>query len=159
MVFDSHGIVAGTSYGIAFQIEDFADSSSNDSYNSVPLQFLVRVVPVPAHCNATPTITANVSACVAVTVNVSFTFQITVTTGCRNTTIQDVRRAPPLNMLRTTLTRTTNTTWTFYEVWTADSNQIGAQVYCVTAIDRQDNFRRESSCSVRMLTFSCTLVC
>ncbi|CAF4437927.1 unnamed protein product, partial [Didymodactylos carnosus] len=139
LIFDSTGIAAGTSFAIALQLEDFIDSSNTDAMSSIPVQFLVRVVTAPTNCHSTPTITANVSACVGVTVNIPFTFQITITAGCNATTIQDVRRSPPLSMFRSSLTQTTNnantTVWTFNEVWTPDATQIGAQVYCAVAID------------------------
>ena len=104
--------------------------------SSVPVQFLIYVMPQPT-CSLKPVI-VHLNGCMEVTVGVPLSFNITVINSC-DPNISDlvdliIVSGPP-NIQNDPLTDTpTNDSvdyMTFY--WTPDSTEIGPQQLCLTA--------------------------
>ncbi len=50
LTFDTKNLAVGSYYGVALQIEDYANASSTRPISSTPLQFLIQVVKSTNNC-------------------------------------------------------------------------------------------------------------
>jgi hypothetical protein len=104
--------------------------------SSVPVQFLIYVMPQPT-CSLMPVIVP-VNGCMEVTVGVSISFNITVINNC-NPNVSDladliISNGPSgiqTDLLTDSLTNDSIAYMTFY--WTPDPTQIGPQQLCMVA--------------------------
>lgn len=104
--------------------------------SSVPVQFLIYVMPQPT-CSLAPVIVP-VNGCMEITVNVAISFNITVINNC-DPNVSDLADLilynAPYNIQNDPLTDSpTNDSiayMTFY--WTPDSTEIGPQQLCMVA--------------------------
>jgi hypothetical protein len=104
--------------------------------SSVPVQFLIYVLPTP-ECPEPPMILP-LTDCLEVQVNVSVTFTLYIMDFCNDTisTITDLIPATNINgMQLSNLTNsTTNTSLAYVTLtWTPETDQIGSQQFCAVA--------------------------
>ena len=117
-------------------VEDFYNESSNTSFSSVSIQFLIEIINTPT-CLSKPIISSNLSANTIVQVGISFNFTCNNSIKCPGTTIIDFFRTPPLHMYKSNITfDAVNNISIVTETWTPTNDQIGSQVYCAIATDR-----------------------
>lgn len=136
LVFNTTGKQAGDLYPVAFMVEDYYNESSDTSFSSVSVQFLIQIIPAVT-CYSKPTISSNISANTIVAVGSSIQFTLTMQTNCSGTSIVDLFRASPLNMYKSNLTQVgLSNVWTVTERWTPTSEQTGSQTYCAMATNR-----------------------
>ncbi|CAF0809812.1 unnamed protein product [Adineta steineri] len=74
------GLIPNTWYAVSIQVEDFIDSTSMTPMSSVPVQFLIYVMPTP-DCSITPIIIP-LNGCLEVTAGVMKSFNIFVINKC-----------------------------------------------------------------------------
>ncbi|UJR29331.1 hypothetical protein I4U23_010543 [Adineta vaga] len=138
LTFNSTGKTVGDFYAATLMIEDFANETSNKSFSSIPIQFLIEIVDVPL-CPSKPTISLNLSECVAIQVGIEFNFTVIISQGCPNTPILDLVTLSPLKMSKSSLIRIgASNQWTVSHKWIPMMEQIGSQIYCAMAIDNVD---------------------
>lgn len=136
LTFSATGKTVGDYYAVALMVEDFSNTSTNESLSSVPVQFLIEIVNLSS-CSLKPIIATNLSNCTAIYVGSQFNFTSTITQGCPNTSIDDFYTVSPLNMFQSNLTRNgNNNTWTVIQSWTPTVDQVGLHIYCSVALDR-----------------------
>jgi hypothetical protein len=104
--------------------------------SSVPVQFLIHVLPEPT-CSVAPVIIP-VASCLELTVGVLISFNITALNLCdsNDTVIADIVVASEIIGIQVgNLTNSSTNTSLFYETftWTPQANQIGPQQLCMTA--------------------------
>lgn len=138
LTFSATGKTIGDYYAVALMVEDFSNTSTNESLSSVPVQFLIEIVNASS-CSLKPIISSNLSNCTAIYVGAQLNFTSTITQRCPNTTIDDFYTVSSLNMFQSNLTQNgSNNTWTVTQSWTPTSEQAGLHVYCSVALDRFD---------------------
>ena len=144
------GLVAGASYAVAIQIEDFINSSSNVPMSSVPVQFLIQVLPTP-QCSLLPDFSLS-SNCFEAQTGLAMNFTIQVINNCdpNDAIIADtiVLQSIP-GMTATNLTQASDKSYAWVDYsWTPQSNQLGPQQFCVLAFTRS-----VSVCAVVILCY------
>ena len=118
------------------QVEDFLNSSSTTPMSSVPIQFLVYVLPTPS-CTLLPVIQP-LSECLEVEVGVQRNFTVYILNLCNPTTsiVTDVVDNPGISGMQISnlVNSTLNTSLSFVTLdWTPQTNQIGSQQLCLIA--------------------------
>jgi len=104
--------------------------------SSVPVQFLIYVVPTP-NCSQPPMILP-LTDCLEVQVNETVTFTLYIMDFCNNTisTITDLIPATSINDMQVSdlVNSTTNTSLTYVTLtWTPQIDQLGSQQFCAVA--------------------------
>lgn len=118
-------------------MEDFINSTSVIPLSSIPIQFLVQIVP-PSSCSS-PMITINPSmqSCLAVTVGQSLTLQLIATIYCSgNVSIIDIPIQAFSGLIEGNVYTLNSTTYGKSIYWTPTAAQEGYQMMCAMAIDR-----------------------
>ena len=120
-------------------MEDFIDGSSTTPLSSVPVQFLIYVMPQPA-CAKAPVILP-ISGCLEVQVGVAVTFRLYAMNFCNRTVanLTDIIISDGINgMSVNSLTSVaTNLSLSYVTLtWTPQPNQLGLQELCATAFTR-----------------------
>jgi len=105
--------------------------------SSVPVQFLIYVMPEPT-CSIPPVIIP-LSGCLEVTVNVSNSFNISTLNSCNSSisNITDIVVSLGINgMEASNLTQAVTNLSLYYVTftWTPDENQTGLQELCIFAL-------------------------
>ncbi|CAF4568511.1 unnamed protein product, partial [Rotaria sp. Silwood2] len=123
-------------YAVALQIEDFINTTSNQPMSSVPVQFLIYVLPTP-YCSQAPQILP-LTGCFEVQVNVSVNFTLYTMNFCNRTkvTITDIIFTVDISGMQASslVNSTTNTSLAYVTLnWTPQTNQIGSQQFCAVA--------------------------
>ncbi|CAF3391672.1 unnamed protein product [Rotaria sp. Silwood1] len=130
------GLVPNTWYAVAIQVEDFINSSSNTPMSSVPVQFLIYVMPEP-FCPQSPQIIP-VTDCMEVLTGIAKSFNIYAMTMCDPNDV-DIDEIVVTNgisgMVIGSLTKSSSNSSLSYKTftWTPQANQIGLQELCVVA--------------------------
>lgn len=122
------------------KVEDFINSNTTNPMSSVPVQFLIYVLPTP-NCSISPLILFSNATCMEVSIGVPKIFNITVLNYCdpQIIPITDIIAYPFLDGLQQgNLTNTSSNASLSYVtfIWTPQSNQLGEQVFCFTAYTR-----------------------
>ncbi|CAF3203474.1 unnamed protein product, partial [Rotaria sp. Silwood2] len=117
-------------------IEDFINTTSNQPMSSVPVQFLIYVLPTP-YCSQAPQILP-LTGCFEVQVNVSVNFTLYTMNFCNRTkvTITDIIFTVDISGMQASslVNSTTNTSLAYVTLnWTPQTNQIGSQQFCAVA--------------------------
>ena len=121
---------------LLLQVEDFIDSTSTTPMSSVPVQFLIYVMPEPT-CAQSP-LFIPIQDCLEVTVGVSISFNISVVNLC-NPNITDIAdiivSSENIGVQVSNLTNSLiNASLVFVTLtWTPQANQIGEQQFCLVA--------------------------
>ncbi|CAF4181560.1 unnamed protein product [Rotaria sp. Silwood2] len=128
------GLVPGTWYAVAVQVEDFINESSNTPMSSVPVQFLIYVMPQP-FCQKPPVIVPFVD-CMEVLTGVSKSFSIYAMTMCDPNDVdiaEFVITSGITGMVVGSLTKSTSNSSLSYRnfTWTPQTNQIGLEELCM----------------------------
>ncbi len=120
-------------------MEDFINGTSTTPMSSVPVQFLIYVLPQPS-CSQAPIILP-VSGCLEVRVGVSVSFNLSAQNLCNTSvaTFADIVVSSGI----TGMTKGNLTSWlsnsSFSYVtftWTPQANQVGSQQLCIIAYTR-----------------------
>jgi hypothetical protein len=149
--------------GVAVVIEDF--DSNNQVLSSIPLQFLIEIVPLLTTTTTTTLFTDQVTgtaepgptpppicpfipeyvgdwasgACIGVTSNTMTIIRIVVKVPCENssTSIHDILTISPTGMTKSNITQDPqdNNEYIMYLQWTPQTNQYGIRQVCVTPVD------------------------
>ena len=132
------GLVADAWYAVAVQVEDFIDSSSNVSMSSVPVQFLIHVLPLPL-CPVPPDFSVS-SRCFDAQIGVPMNFTIHIINSCdpddANISVIIVSQSIP-GVTASALTQAADKTYAWIDYsWTPQTNQQGSQQFCVIAFTR-----------------------
>ncbi|CAF1245134.1 unnamed protein product, partial [Rotaria sordida] len=130
------GMVPDRWYAIAIQVEDFINSTSTTALSSVPVQFLIYVMPEPT-CSTSPTIIP-LKGCLEVKVGVMKTFNISVVNQCdpTETDITDLFVSNSISgMVAGNLTSSPTNDSLLYVIftWTPQLSQLGSQILCTIA--------------------------
>lgn len=110
--------------------------------SSVPVQFLIHVLPTP-YCSLLPVFNP-ITGCLEVQVNVPFTFDLYVNNSC-NPTIANVTdivvSTPIIGVTDSNFTSSSDGSFAFVTFnWTPQPNQIGPQQLCTVAFARFNIF-------------------
>jgi hypothetical protein len=121
------------------QVEDFINSTSTTPLSSVPVQFLIYVLPQPA-CSQLPIILP-LDRCLEVQIGTSITFSLYAMNLCNKTisTITTILVSNGINgMTASNLTASsTNSSLSYVTyTWTPQANQFGLQELCTVAYTR-----------------------
>lgn len=132
------GLVADAWYAVAVQVEDFINASSNASMSSVPVQFLIHILPLPL-CPV-PTDFSVSSRCFDAQLGVPMNFTIQIINNCdpddANISTIIVSQSIP-GVTAGALTQAADRTYAWVDYsWTPQSNQLGSQQFCVIAFTR-----------------------
>ncbi|CAF1121256.1 unnamed protein product, partial [Didymodactylos carnosus] len=138
--------------GIAIVIEDFESANSTVPLSSIPLQFLIQIVPPTTEMPITG-VTGNYTvsppcnppvyvgrrphgACIGVPSNAFVMEEIQVRTGCSHTTITDILTTSPQGMTKSNVTQSDPLIqpdiYSMYVYWTPQSYQTGIHQLCIT---------------------------
>ncbi|CAF1161339.1 unnamed protein product [Adineta steineri] len=133
------GLIPNTWYAVAVQVEDFINDTNTVAMSSVPVQFLIYVLPQPT-CSKAPIITSDIS-CLQVQVGVNMSFNLYVTNLCNTSvaTITDLISSGITDIIDNGLTDSpTNSSLSYVTyTWTPQSNDIGLQEMCAVAYTSQ----------------------
>ncbi|CAF1142938.1 unnamed protein product [Rotaria sordida] len=143
------GLVAGAWYAVAIQVEDFINSTSNQSMSSVPVQFLIYVLPTP-QCSSIPEFTLSVD-CLEAQIGVPMNFVLYATNDCdpEESRIADIvvsKSIPGMKAGNLTQASDQSYAWVIY-TWTPQSNQYGPQQFCAIAFT-SERVQSEEYCVV-----------
>ncbi|CAF1053320.1 unnamed protein product [Adineta steineri] len=128
------GLVPNTWYGVAVQVEDFISNSSNISMSSVPVQFLIYVLPQPT-CGLAPIIFP-ADLCLDVQVGVVTNFDIYAETLC-NPNISNIDSIVVTSVIvgmnvSDVITSPVNASISYFTfTWQPQMNQLGSQQLCI----------------------------
>ncbi|CAF1397320.1 unnamed protein product [Rotaria magnacalcarata] len=130
------GLVPDTWYAVSIQVEDFVNSSSTTPMSSVPVQFLIYVMPQPS-CTIAPIIIP-LAGCLEVKVGVMNTFNITVANQCDPdiADISDLIVSNGITGMQAGNLSYSPTNDSFVYViftWTPQLSQLGPQTLCTIA--------------------------
>jgi hypothetical protein len=132
------GLVAGVWYAVAIQIEDLINSSSTVPMSSIPVQFLIQVLPTP-QCSLLPDFSVS-SDCFEAQTGIVMNFTIEVMNNCdpNDAVIADTILLQSIpGMTATNLTQASDKSYAWVDYsWTPQSNQLGPQQFCVLAFTR-----------------------
>lgn len=131
------GLVAGAWYAISVQVEDFINSTSMEPMSSVPVQFLIQVLPAP-QCSSPPILSLS-EMCMEVQVGVSISFDILAINQCgSNIIVADIVVAVNIpGILPGNITQAPDESYaTVGYTWTPLSSQLGPQTFCTVAFTR-----------------------
>ena len=132
------GTVAGAWYAVAVQVEDFMNTTSNESMSSVPVQFLIHVLPTP-RCSDLP-VFESFGDCFEVQIGVPISFEFYAQNLCDPdvSTITDIVISFPIQGLKMTSfgTIADDLFAVASFIWTPEANQIGPQEFCTIAFTR-----------------------
>jgi hypothetical protein len=132
------GSVAGIWYGIALQVEDFINDTSTVPMSSVPVQFLIYVLPTPT-CIILPLILP-LTDCLNVEVGISINVTLYAMNLCGSTVaITDILVSQGISgmIADNLINSTTNSTLVFVTfTWTPQVNQVGLQQLCTIAFNK-----------------------
>lgn len=132
------GLVGGTWYAIALQVEDFMNETSTEPMSSVPVQFLIYVLPTPT-CTILPVI-LSLTDCLEVQVGVTMSFTLFTMNLCNSTvTITDIIISKAISgMTAGSVTNSTiNKSLSYIPLsWTPQANQVGSEELCVFAYNK-----------------------
>jgi hypothetical protein len=120
-------------------VEDFINDTSTTPMSSVPVQFLIYVLPQPA-CSQAPIILP-LSGCLEVQAGVSMTFSISAMNFCNPSVavVTDIIVSSGITgMTGSNLTNSTTNSSLSYVIftWTPQANQVGSQQLCTIAYTR-----------------------
>lgn len=118
------------------QVEDFINTTSKSPMSSVPVQFLINVLPTPT-CTQTP-VFIPLTGCLEVQVNVPVTFILYIMNYCNKTTSIINTFFPTLTIsfmnISNLVNSTTNTSLVYVTLnWTPQISQIGSREFCAIA--------------------------
>ena len=121
---------------LPFQVEDFIDTTSTIPMSSVPVQFLIYIIPKPV-CSIAP-VFIPIAGCLEATVGVTKSVDIYVMDLCTSTTIDiaDIFITySSAGMQLGTLNQSSANASLFYKTltWTPQANQVGRQELCLVA--------------------------
>jgi hypothetical protein len=122
-----------------FQVEDFINDTSMTPMSSVPVQFLIYVLPQPS-CSNLPVIIP-VTGCLEVQAGVSMTYNLSAMNLCSPSVsiVTDIVVSSAITgMVESSLTNsTTNTSLSYVTfTWTPLASQVGSQQLCTVAYTR-----------------------
>ncbi|CAF3864164.1 unnamed protein product [Rotaria magnacalcarata] len=134
------GLVPDTWYAVSIQVEDFVNSSSTTPMSSVPVQFLIYVMPQPS-CTIAPIIIP-LAGCLEVKVGVMNTFNITVANQCDPdiADISDLIVSNGITGMQAGNLSYSPTNDSFVYViftWTPQLSQLGPQTLCTIAFTEE----------------------
>ncbi len=123
----------------SLKVEDFINTTSTTAMSSVPIQFLIYVLPQPTCSNAP--IILPLTECLEVTVGVSNSFNLSVLNLCNPnvTEIIDIMVPQGITGIQmSNLTISSTNASIVYETftWTPHTSQIGSQQLCAIAYTR-----------------------
>jgi hypothetical protein len=123
----------------SLKVEDFINTTSTTSMSSVPVQFLIYVLPEPT-CSNSPIILP-LTGCLEVTVGVSMSFNLSVLNLCDPNVVGIMDILLPQGITGMQISNLTNSSTNasiVYETftWTPQANQIGSQELCAIAYTR-----------------------
>ena len=134
------GLIPNTWYAVAVQVEDFFSVNSTTAMSSVPVQFLIYVLPIPA-CPTGPTVVPQID-CSEAQIGVPTTLELSITNNCdpsdstiagltvtSSTTMQGLRQG---NLTQAADQMSATVIFT----WTPTASQNGSQLLCVNAFTR-----------------------
>ncbi|CAF1079101.1 unnamed protein product [Adineta steineri] len=128
------GLVPNTWYGVAVQVEDFINNSSNISMSSVPVQFLIYVLPQPT-CGLAPIIFP-ADLCLDVQVGVVTNFDVYAETLC-DPDISNIDSIVVTSVIAgmnvsDVITSPVNASISYFTfTWQPEMNQLGSQQLCI----------------------------
>ncbi|CAF3195014.1 unnamed protein product [Rotaria sp. Silwood2] len=130
------GLIPNTWYAISLQVEDFINTTSTTPMSSVPVQFLIYVMPLP-ECPTVPIILP-ASDCYEIIAGVPTTFNLFVLNNCDPNVIgiADVMMSKTitgLQMTNMTVWPTNDSLVFVVFTFTPQFNQIGLQTFCIIA--------------------------
>lgn len=118
-------------------MEDFLNSTSTTPLSSVPLQFLVRIVPSARCSSPRITLSPSIGSCLAVTVGQSVALQLIATIYCSgNVSIVDMPIQAFPGLIEGSVYPINATTYRKSIYWTPTAAQEGYQMMCAMAIDK-----------------------
>ncbi|CAF4031093.1 unnamed protein product [Rotaria sordida] len=150
---------ANTWYAVALQIEDFLNTTSTTAMSSVPVQFLINVLPLPS-CSALPVILP-LTDCLVVQPNISVNFTLYAINYCNTTQtiIADISLTKQISGMNNSglFNSSTNESLSYITLtWTPTSNQIGLQQFCAIAYTNE-NVQSDEYCAIFNVTSSNSL--
>lgn len=118
------------------QVEDFINKTSTTALSSVPVQFLIYVMPAPL-CPKPPVIVP-LNICMEVLIGVSRSFTIQIVNLCDpdDASVEDLIQTSPIaGMQAGPLTQSSSNTSIFFVTftWRPVANQNGSQPWCLMA--------------------------
>ncbi|XP_078330906.1 uncharacterized protein LOC111125451 isoform X2 [Crassostrea virginica] len=125
-------------YGVAIQIEDFANSFSTTPLSSIPLQFLVEVFTSSSACASAPTFispTPPNGGCYEAIQGVTLTIEIRIRTGTTSQNIQELTTQSPVGLTKSSIRTISSTEYSVTLTWTPTASQQGSYIICFTAED------------------------
>lgn len=113
------------------------DSASTTPLSSVPVQFLVQVVPPPS-CTTPPYVfELSNRSCTPVSVGQTFTSRLIAINSCGSSvSIDDIATLSFAGMVQSNVIKQSSVVYYKTLTWTPTNNQVGFQVMCAMAIDR-----------------------
>ncbi|CAM4784705.1 unnamed protein product [Rotaria magnacalcarata] len=130
-----NGLVANTWYAVAIQVEDFINDTSTVPMSSVPVQFLIYVLPTPS-CSLLSVILP-LTSCLQVQTGVTTNFTLYAMNLCGSgVTITDIIVSKAISgMIAGNLTNSATNSSLVYVTytWTPQVNQVGLQKFCAIA--------------------------
>ena len=126
-------------YRTTFKVEDFIDTTSTIPMSSVPIQFLIYVLPPPS-CSILPFVIP-LTGCLDVLVNVPVTYTIYAMNYCNRTRTIITDLITTFHISGMTVSSLSNSTTNASLVlvtltWTPQPNQIGPQQVCAVAYNK-----------------------
>lgn len=132
------GLIPNTWYVIALQVEDFINETSIEPMSSVPVQFLIYVLPVLT-CTIEPEVLP-IGDCLELKTNVSVNLTVYAKNSCgNNVAITDILISKGINGLKSSNLKnsTTDSTLSYITLsWTPSIYQTGAKELCFMAFNR-----------------------
>ena len=121
---------------LILQVEDFISTTSTSPMSSVPVQFLINVLPTPS-CTQAP-VFIPLTGCLEVQVNVPVSFTLYIMNYCNKTTsvVNTFFPTQTINFMNISnlINSTTNTSLVYVTLlWTPQISQIGSRDFCATA--------------------------
>ena len=115
------------------QAEDFINKTSTSPMSSVPIQFLINVLPIPS-CTQAP-VFIPLEGCLEVQVNVPVNFTLYIMNYCNRTTSVVNTFLPTLTInfmnISNLVNSTTNTSLVYVTLmWTPQISQMGSREFC-----------------------------
>ena len=123
----------------SFKLEDFIETASTTPMSSVPIQFLIYVLPAPS-CSTPPYIIP-LTGCLEAQVNVSVNYTLHVMNYCNRTrtVVTDLITTvgiPGMKVSNLTNSTTNTSLVSVTLTWIPQSSQIGSQQFCAIAYNK-----------------------
>ncbi|XP_078329616.1 uncharacterized protein LOC111112680 [Crassostrea virginica] len=122
-------------YGVAIQIEDFANSSSFTPLSSIPLQFLVVIFNSSSTCSSAPTFispTPSIGECFDAIQGVLFSIDIRINSSQQ---IKEVTTQSPVGLTKSSVKTLSSTEYSVILTWTPTISLQGTYIVCFTGVN------------------------